>query len=132
MLDLIRSQKFIAAVLSLAVMVLVTLVPDLKPLEEAILDNLVALAALLVAGMTLDTAIGKWLSDPQSRALVDDLIERGLAARYVIPIGNGKRVVLDVPDEIEDDAKAIILASLDRLFGTSEPSPEPNADGTAG
>lgn len=64
LLDVLKSREFVTLFVSLLTFVIASLVPDLKPLQEWLTENLIYVVILLLAGYRFEDVLKAWLARP--------------------------------------------------------------------
>lgn len=88
--EVIKSKRFIAAVLGVVAMLLVAAIPEFASAEDELISSLTAIILSLIAGYTFSDSLKAWLQQPGNIAKFGAMVAYGLdkveaAARVDIP-----------------------------------------------
>lgn len=121
-----KSERFISTLVVLLVMVLVSFVPQLAPMENMLVENGIYIIALLVGGYTITSTAEKFID--RNRAAIVAGMTQLLGQKVSIPY-RGTVVTFDIPDEMEDDVAEAVVSAFQSALALAK---RPKIDRSAG
>lgn len=108
MTDVLKSKRFITALVAMLVMLIVVAFPEFQSAETELITAIAALALLLVGGQSLEDALRVWLGYPGNIQRVGSVAAYGMDKFEAV---TGK----DIPDALEAVIRVEIENALKKL-----------------
>lgn len=107
-LDVLRSKRFWAMLVGLAVMLAVAAFPQFASAEDQLISSITFIVLLLIGGYSLQDVAIAWLSQPGNITVAVD------AAQAAVDYGENF-LKIDIPDSMEAAAKEELRKVLQRV-----------------